>query len=301
MKEYFRTEGDSLTIPYVASAGTDSVIFSVYDLDLNEYILADEAVFSTGSTFNIILTQDITKYDRSLRIEIQSINGNVYSEDEMYVSVLRQYASTSEIRSELNLDSNQVSNAQIERLERKARYFINSKLGEDFSFSYKTIGTLGQGTDQLYIGLRTESFDKIIKDDKVIYDTTEYPEVNEMEYPVGITRSKYNLKIVAEGENISEWSDVSVLRNPGFFTKNSFYVIRGEFGWKYIPNEIKVATVELVNDMLCSDFNYRNKGLKSVKNDSFDIQFQDGMQTSSGNLLVDSILSEFKRFDVWAI
>jgi hypothetical protein len=301
MREYFRTEGDALTIPYVAQAGTDSVIFSVYDLDLNEYILADEAVFSTGSTFNMVLPLEITKYDRSLRLEIQSINGNVYSEDEIYASIVRQYSPTSDIRSELGLNSNQVTNAQIERLERKARYFINSKIGEDFSFSYKTIGTLGQGTDQLYIGLRTESFDKITKDDKVIYDSTEYPSINELEYPLAITKSKYNLKIVAEGENISEWSDVSVLRNPGFFTKNSFYSVRGEFGWKYIPNEIKVATTELVNDMLCSDFSYRNKGLKSVKNDSFDIQFQDGMQTSSGNLLVDSILSEFKRFDVWAI
>ena len=44
MKEYLRTEGDSVTIPYTAPLGTDAVVFSVYDLDLEEYVQSDQSL-----------------------------------------------------------------------------------------------------------------------------------------------------------------------------------------------------------------------------------------------------------------
>ena len=44
MKEYLRTEGDSVTIPYTAPLGTDAIVFSVYDLDLEEYVQSDESL-----------------------------------------------------------------------------------------------------------------------------------------------------------------------------------------------------------------------------------------------------------------
>ena len=55
MKEYLRSDGDTVTIPFSAPTGTDSVVFNVYDLDLEEYIQSDEAVLVSGSNFNIIL------------------------------------------------------------------------------------------------------------------------------------------------------------------------------------------------------------------------------------------------------
>jgi hypothetical protein len=44
MNEYLRSDGDTLTIPYTAPSGTDSIVFNVYDLDLEEYIQADESL-----------------------------------------------------------------------------------------------------------------------------------------------------------------------------------------------------------------------------------------------------------------
>lgn len=382
MKEYLRSDGDIVTIPYTAPSGTDAVVFSVYDLDLEEYVQSDESLVkratvtgasgngttitytasntfaigdvvtitglstTTGSSlnksnvtvanrsnsnftvtdstigtatatqsgtalqittdFNLVLDQEVTTYDRRLKIELQIIDASSYTEDEIYVSLIRPYATTAELAEHAGLTivgSNpgfgEITESELTKLERRARLYINSKISDDFTFKYKTVGTLGQGSDVLFIGQRIESFDKIIKDDEVIYDTTADPEINLLDYPFAVTNGKNSLKVVWEGANIIEWSDTSVINSAGYFERNSLYLIRGEYGWKYIPNDINLATLELVNDMLCSDFNYKNRGVKSVKNDAYTVEFLPG--NGIGSVLVESLISHYNRFDLWAV
>lgn len=382
MKEYLRSDGDTLTIPYTAPSGTDSIVFNVYDLDLEEYIQADESLAkratvtaatgngttitytaantfavgetvtitglttTTGSTlnksnvvvatrsssqftvtnstvgtatstqsgkalhittaFNLILNQDVTAYDRRIKIEIQSITSNTYTEDELYGSLIRPYATAQEIATygditivSSNPGAGEATEAQLIKQEKRARLVINSILSDAFVFKYKSVGTLAQGTDFLYLGQRIELFDKIIKDDQIVYDLSEDPEINLLEYPLAISSSKYNLKVTLSEENISEWTDVSVLKNHGFFEKNSSYIVRGEYGWKYIPVDINQAVCELASDMICSDYGYRKKGIKSIKNDAYSIEFTPGSAT--GNLIVDNLIAPYKRFDIWAV
>ena len=382
MKEYLRSDGDTLTIPYLAPTGTDSVVFNVYDLDLEDYIQSDESLLkkatvtaasgngttitytasntfavgdvvtitglttTTGSslnksnvviatrsnsqftvtntttgtstatqsgtathvtnTFNLILNQEVTAYDRRLKIEIQAIDANTYTEDEFYGNLIRPYATAQEIADygditivSSNPGPGEATLAQLVKEEKRARLVINSIINDSFTFKYKSVGTIGQGTDLLFLGQRIESYDKIIKDDEIVYDSTEDPSVNLLEYPLAISSSKYNLKVTLSGENISEWTDVSVLKNHGFFEKNSSYIIRGEYGWKYIPVDINQAACELASDMICSDYGYRKKGVKSIKNDAYSIEFNPGSAT--GNIIVDNLISPYKRFDIWAV
>ena len=382
MNEYLRSDGDPLTIPVTAPSGTDSIVFNVYDLDLEEYIQADESLAkratitaatgngttitytasntfavgdivtitglstTTGSSlnksnvavatrsssqftvtdstigtatapqtgkalhitteFNLVLNQDVTAYDRRLKIEIQNISSNTYTEDELYGNLVRPYATAQEIAEygditivSSNPGLGEATLAQLVKQEKRARLLINSIISDAFVFKYKSVGTLGQGTDFLYLGQRIESFDKIIKDDEIVYDLSEDPEINLLEYSLAISSSKYNLKITLPEENISEWTDVSVLKNHGFFEKNSSYIVRGEYGWKYIPVDINQAVCELASDMICSDYIYRKKGVKSIKNDAYAIEFNPGSAT--GNLIVDNLISPYKRFDIWAV
>jgi hypothetical protein len=306
MKEYLRSDGDTLTIPYLAPTGTDSVVFNVYDLDLEEYIQSDEGVLSSGSTFNLILDKEVAAYDRRVKVEVQAIDNNSYTEDEFYGSLVRPYATAQEIATygditivSSNPGLGEATLAQLVKQEKRARLVINSIINDAFVFKYKSVGTIGQGTDFLYLGQRVESYDKIIKDDEVVYDSTEDPLINLLEYSVAISSSKYNLKVTLSGENISEWTDVSVLKNHGFFEKNSSYIVRGEYGWKYIPTDINQAVCELASDMICSDYAYRKKGVKSIKNDAYAIEFNPGSAT--GNIIVDNLISPYKRFDIWAV
>ena len=262
-----------------------------------------------GTSFTITLNSDVAKYDRSLVVEIQSIQLSGYSSDDIDVTVRRPYATYTEISdyfenfdvingSDIIYNQNQ---SFVEKLERKARYLINSYIGDEFKFEYKTVGAYGQNTDLLHLGQRIESFDKITSDDLVIYDSTEDTPIDLLGATVGIAPSKFGIKVVSEGVNITEWVDQNPLVNPSYFGKDSSYLVRGEYGWKAVPEDIKIAVYELINDFMCNDSIYRNKGLKSIQNDSFNIQFADGMLNGTGNLYVDSLLAPYKVWNLKAI
>ena len=144
MKEYLRSDGDTLTIPYLAPTGTDSVVFNVYDLDLEEYIQSDEGVLVSGSTFNLILDRDVSGYDRRVKIEIQSIDANTYTEDEFYGNLVRPYATAQEIADygditivSSNPGPGEATLAQIVKQEKRARLVIDSIINDSFTFKYK--------------------------------------------------------------------------------------------------------------------------------------------------------------------
>ena len=59
MKEYLTTDGDGLTISYTAPSGTDEVIYTIIDIDLDEVLFADQAENSTGTTWLFELSSDI--------------------------------------------------------------------------------------------------------------------------------------------------------------------------------------------------------------------------------------------------
>jgi len=267
-----------------------------------------KALRHAGTSFNISLNSDVAKYDRSLVIEIQSIQLNGYSTDDLDVTIRRPYATFAEIESyfenfALNGSNvlDQQTQAFVEKLERKARYLINAYVNSEFKFEYKTVGAYGQNTDLLHLGQRIESFDKITSDDLVIYDSTEDTPIDLLGATVAIAPSKFGIKVVSEGVNITEWVDQNPLVNPSYFGKDSSYLVRGEYGWKAVPEDVKTAVYELINDFMCNDSIYRNKGLKSIQNDSFNIQFADGMLNGTGNLYVDSLLSQYKVWNLKAI
>jgi hypothetical protein len=306
--EYLRTDGDSLNISYTAPANTVSIVYSVYDLDNDQYIQYDQTDTVVSNVFTLTLNSDTTAYDRKLKIDIQGIKTNDSFTDEVYISLVRPYATAEEIAAYTGLTittgsetTTALKRATFEKFEKKARLLINARVNDNFGFEYKTVPTLGLGTDLLHLGERIESYDKITSDDVVIYDSTLYESVDDLTIPLIISESHYGLRTYQQGVNISEWRDINPIYTQRFFGENSSFNIRGEYGWKYVPEAIKQATMELFTDLLCADFVYRNKGFKSIKNDSFDITFQDGILNSTGNLYVDALLEQYKRWDLRAI
>jgi hypothetical protein len=304
---------NTTTVYYVSSLNSNT--FNIYTSSPTTLINTTGTQSGTqkeirqGDTDYILtLNADTCKYDRSLVVEIQAIQINGYSTENIDIIIKRPYATVSEIKNYFDNTTNGMSSILIgqndifiEKLERKARYLINAYTSNEFKFEYKTVGAYGQNTDLLHLGQRIESFDKITYDDYVIYDSTEEPVVDILGATVAVAPSKHAIKVVAEGVNISEWVDQNPLINPSYFGKDSSYLVRGEYGWKAVPEDIKIAVYELINDFMCNDSIYRNKGLKSIQNDSFNIQFADGMLNGTGNLYVDSLLSPYKVWNLKAI
>lgn len=319
MKEYLTKSGEGVTVEYSAPAGTDTVIYTITDIDLDDILFAEEAEYEgEQEVFLLDIPAEFCVYDRKLRIDLEVIdygtpstgstvgsNGS-YTSDYINVSLVRPYISIEEIAEELGLtitpfpDSvSEVTAATLERWERQARMFINSKIDEKIRLQYKTVTVVGEDTDVLYLGERTESFDKITKDDEVVFDSQN--DIDLLTYPLEISKSKLQIKPVSSGTNIDEGKAMSAIYDPGLFERGSVYNIRGEFGWREVPEQIREATLIMVDDMRCNDWSYRNKGLKSVKNDGFDIQYNDIAFSGTGNLLVDSLIAEFKSWRFFSI
>jgi hypothetical protein len=305
MKEYLTSDGDALIVEYRAPAGTDSLVFDIYDTSLNAYLMADEAEKKTAVTtpvayqpFHLTIPYSIAKYNRKIQINLQIIDQASFTEDILYASLVRPYATVADIQAALGISG---QDSQLEALERRARFIIDSKTGDQFGFTYESIQSYGQGSDVLDLKKRIETFDKVTKDDQVIFDSTEDPEINLFYRPVAISESKTRLKVIEEGANLFEWAEPTVLANERGFEKNSLYTVRGEYGWDFVPLAIKEATIILVEDMRCGDWNYRNTGLKQVKNDAFDLQYSDSIFLGTGNLAVDSLIAPYKNFSMMVI
>lgn len=302
MKEYLTSDGDSLVIEYRAPLGTDSLIYDVYDTSLDTYLIADEAEKKTATAtyqpFYITLPYDIVKYNRKIKINLQVIDQASFTEDTLYASLVRPYANVTDIQAALGITGQE---SQLEALERRARFIIDSKVSDQFGFTYESIQSYGQGSDVLDLRKRIESFDKVTKDDQIVFDSSEDPQINLFYRPVSISESRTRLKVVEEGANLFEWAEPTVLANERGFEKNSLYTVRGEYGWEFVPLAIKEATIMLVEDMRCGDWNYRNTGLKSVKNDAFDLEYSPNIYAGTGNLAVDSLIAPYKNFNMLVI
>ena len=305
MAEYLRTE-NTASFTYNTDEAVTSIIYSVNDSLNGKTLEYDELYPNNPGNFLIELTEESSRYDRDLRIDIDLIFPTRYEQDHLYITLVRPFVTVTDIN---NYFSNTPQAEQYDAinpeylviLEKKARYLIQSITNDQFKFEYKTVGAYGSNTDLLHLGQRIESFDKITYNDYVVYDPTEDPVIDELGATIAVAPSKYAIKVVAEGVNISEWVDQNPLNNPAYFGKDAAYLVRGEYGWRELPEDIKVATYELINDFVCNDYIYRNKGLKSIQNDAFNIQFADGMLNGTGNLYVDALLAPYKSWNLKAI
>ena len=305
MAEYLRTEG-VVSFTYNTDETVTSIVYTVNDILNDTVIQYDELYPDSPGSFLIELSEESSRYDRSLRIDIDLIFPTRYEQDHIYIDVVRPFVTSTEMsdyfaKTPQSGIYDSIDPEYLVLLEKKVRYLIQSITGDPFRFEYKTVNAFGANTDLLHLGERIESFDKIIYDDYLVYDSTEDPIIDELGATIGIAPSKYAIKVVAEGVNISEWVDQNPIKNPSYFGKDSAYLVRGEYGWRELPEDIKIATYDLINDMVCNDYIYRNKGLKSMKNDSFDIQFADGMLNGTGNLYVDKVLEKYKVWNLRAI
>ena len=294
MLQYLRADNSSLDIIYTASA--NSVLFSVHDLDTNQFLQSGSAVAGASSTFVATLNTDTTEYDRNIKVEFSKILGGETITDIVYANLLRPYASPERIREIADIPTTASANSILQKLERRARMIIDSFLGFGFYKQLKTIDVYGNNTDILQLPEHVVSITKIYEDDLLTYE--EGSLLYQFDYPLEISTSGERIKIVnTSGNNkeILEYPKFSVFHYDGVFKKNHLYKVEGVFGYEYVPSDIEEATALLVEDYLCNDFNIRNKNIVELSNDSYDIKYASDFSTGTGNLTVDLLLSKYRQ------
>jgi hypothetical protein len=71
------------------------------------------------------------------------------------------------------------------------------------------------------------------------------------------------------------------------------YVVVVETGWPVIPNDIKIATKMLIEDMKCNQLPYLNNYITQYESEQYKIKFDAAAFKNTGNTTVDMILSNY--------
>ena len=185
-----------------------------------------------------------------------------------------------------------------------------------FSFELKRVEATGLGADYLTVPYRVNRILEIRENGLVVYSAINPDFKNFREYYIG--PDKYTISMTQPVRTIKQRghsvvpqlpaSDSYTLHNtndspniiqnthgtPAFGTGYQYEVL-AEIGWPLIPNDIKIATRLLINDMRNNNLPYLNAYVDSYKSEQFTINFADGAYADTGNRIVDKILANYPR------
>lgn len=80
------------------------------------------------------------------------------------------------------------------------------------------------------------------------------------------------------------------------FRKDCTYQVTGDFGWRYVPTNIKLAANLLIADLMNDDSEYRRHGISSISMDTTSFSMNPNFYESTGNIDVDVLLMDYTLF-----
>ena len=79
----------------------------------------------------------------------------------------------------------------------------------------------------------------------------------------------------------------------GFFQRGVAYRIQGRFGWDAIPDEVSLATIELMKDFFNKDTQWKHKYVKNIQTFDWNFEYDPQVYSGTGNFYADSVLSNY--------
>ena len=219
--------------------------------------------------------------------------------------------------------------ADAEMYEAVARAIINSITG-GFMYKRETVETVGMGNDYLALPFRLNKIVRVYENDMIVYDTEpidpDWKNVREyyitpdkgsisVNVPTANGINRFQSKPVRgrygasdsftyyntnDSPNFSEAvydtkTFVDMTGNSAMFPEGWDYVVVVEAGWPVIPQDIKQATMLIINDLKCNNIPYINSYIKDYESDQFTLKFDDRVFKDTGNRIADKILSAYVR------
>lgn len=308
---------------------TDYVLTILDDhaMDLYEALITSSA----SGVISADLPDYFARYDDEYRIEIYlslgiDTNGSNILGDLVMIdtlTIMRPYVDPD------NIAETPDDLADAVMYEAIARAIINSITG-GFMYKRENVETVGMGGDYLSLPFRLNKIVRVYENGVLVYDSepTDPDWVNVREYYItpdkatisvnmpstyGINRRQskpvrgprgasdsFTLYNTNDSPNFSDAvydtkTFVDLASNSAMFPEGWDYTVIVEAGWPIIPQDIKQATLLIVNDLKCNNIPYINSYIKEYKSDQFDLKFDDRVFKDTGNRIADKILSAYVR------
>ena len=280
----------------------------IYDADDDASPLTGYSGLATDLTapgeYSYTLNPSLTNIKRVLKVVWHySINGVVFDQEDFY-RISSVYATVSDIIDFLGYggtpsELNYMSPERISAAEKVARTIIDGYTGQAFYTYYGSQEQFGVGSDAIECVERMITLDKVWENDQLMIDNTVSPVYNNFGFALEISPTGKAIRIINAGWDVRYDNQVDpAVLYYGRFRDGSRYKFQGQLGYKYVPEDIKLAAMMLVGDILSNDYNWRNKYLKKVDLSEISFEMAGGAFNGTGNVTVDNILDQYRNVNI---
>lgn len=294
-KDGVLTQASSAPTLYIYNADDDT---SPIGTNLPSVSETADGVYSYMLAGNYTLTQRVLEV-RWLYV----LDGFTYTESNFY-AVETTYADHSEIIDFLNFgakpsDPNFHPISEIASAEKIARTIIDGYTGQKFSKRSGSQEVFGKGSDACQLTEKMITIEKVWENDMLLIDNTVDPVYNTFGFGLELSPTGFAARIINAGWDVRYDNQMDpTISNYGRFRDGSRYKFQGTIGYKYVPEDIKIATMLLVNDILSNDYNWRNKYLSKVDLSEISFEMSKGAFNGTGNITVDNILDQYRHTNI---
>jgi hypothetical protein len=264
-------------------AGQYQVFATVKKIPDGTIIISDEAT-DRESLGVYLLTLPPSKTSTLGRYQVTwtyTVSGVTNTRTTFY-EVVVAHVTASEIRSEVPELANKTDD-EIYRKERLARQIIETYCNQRFTFELgKTYKVLGTGRNTLLLPNRIFTLTSVKAGADTVEDITAYVEIHD-DYHLRWAQAPWGVDLARE------------FFDTYLFKKNEVYRVTGDWGWQYVPEEVKLATIYLIKDYFTDDYVLRQHGIISANIGDESYRFADELWPSTGNVDVDALLSNYVR------
>lgn len=220
-----------------------------------------------------------------------TVSGVSYTQSQ-YINVYTPYLTASEFFDLYpELEDSFANN--FETFNKRVRNIINTFCGQTFDFYEDlSISINGNGYASMRLPLPISTMIGVVQDpgtdtEFVLYGNT-VSTVEKVKQAFDFD-STWNIRFKKSNstENIF---------NLGKFNVDSVYKVTGDYGWRYVPDNIKQAAQLLVADIMNNDSEYRNHGISRVDMDAISFHLHDKFYESTGNIEADILLMDYTLF-----
>lgn len=183
-------------------------------------------------------------------------------------------------------DMSTLTTTQVIKLERLVRGVIDHHAGQNFGYEAGTIKEYGTGDSVLRTSKRVLSITSIA--------LALYPDLP-LEAQYRVLDSGFVLERVEPDAEYTVKTDNQDSSVPfgSAFRNNSPYLVTGYFGWYSIPYDVNLAALILAEQFSCDETLWRDRYIKSIRGEGFDLEFRSDAFVGTGSVTADQLLSQY--------
>jgi hypothetical protein len=257
--------------------------------------------------YTFTLDQRVTNLNRVLQVTWSYTLNGLASQQEDFYQVYTPYATVSDIIDTYRYgtrssDLNYKTEEEIVNAEFIARMQVEAYTSQSFGKNYGHQEVFGNGSDALELTQRMVSIDQVYEDGILVIDYTQNPVYNTFGWNVELTPTNKAIRVVPNSGSIGILNYEPQLEPnimySGRFKDASRYMIYGQLGWSYVPQDVRRSTVMLAGDYLAKDSTWRQKYLKKINLSEISFEFAGGAFNGTGNVFVDQILDSYRNIGI---